>query len=504
MTTAIHTQLRVPAEGRLLALVQGHIRDLARAAGFTDKEVLALELAAEEAFLNICQHAYPDGSQGNLLVDCELLESELRLEFHDEGLPFDPAFPNRHRAKSDSETAGLGLRLIHYSVDEVRWINRGREGKALCLVKRRPETGEIACLQTGQSGPGVEMELNGTPEQTYEIRLLRREDALQVARLFWRAYGYSYKNEAFYRPEGLLDLVARGTLISYVAVTADGEVAGHAGLLRPEPVPMAEMALLVVSPAHRGHGLMERFATTLGAKGEEIGLFGVSFNPVTSHPISQRQVISSGGQPCGLELAACPPRLFKAMELKTGPGHRESYLHCFKYLKAPPPALAYVPERHLTIIERIYANLGRPLTQVCNESSGGPGEDTGFYTVTFDRGLSKGIVRVSVAEERQWPEIRRAATDLMEIAGAEVVHIDLPIAQSASLFLCEQAEAEGFFFAGIWPHAAQDSDMLRLTRLAALLDLSLLKLHSDFTHELAHYVKVEMTRAKGMGTPRSH
>ena len=44
MRTTPHTQLRVPAEGRFLALVQGHVRDVARTVGFPAKDVLALEL----------------------------------------------------------------------------------------------------------------------------------------------------------------------------------------------------------------------------------------------------------------------------------------------------------------------------------------------------------------------------------------------------------------------------------------------------------------------------
>jgi len=95
MKTAPQTQLRVPAQGRFLPLVQGHVRDLARTAGLPDRDVLALELAAEEAFENICTHAYPDGTPGDVLVDGVLLAGELRLAFHDEGLPFDPALLER-------------------------------------------------------------------------------------------------------------------------------------------------------------------------------------------------------------------------------------------------------------------------------------------------------------------------------------------------------------------------------------------------------------------------
>ncbi len=515
MNTPLHTQLRVPAQGRFLVLMQNHVRDLARAAGFLDKDILALELAAEEAFQNICAHAYPDNTPGDVLVKSELLESELRLEFSDQGLPFDPALLQRQYKQPDSATAGLGLKLIHHAVDEVCWVNHGRQGKAMRLIKQLPHgdaEGNERVAAVIQPATHLDTEAgfdrreiqSQTLEQPYAVRPLQADEALQVARLFWMTYGYSYKNEAFYKPEGLLDLVARGVLISYVAVTRDGEVVGHAGLLRSEPVPMAEMALLVVSPSHRGRGLMKDFSTTLANRAREMGLFGLSLNPVTSHPVSQRNVINLGGRPCGLDLAACPPRQFKAMGLVDGPSHRESYLHCFLHLSTPSPALAFIPKRHEHIMARIYENLGRPLTSAADAAPAGSGTskgcrpESGEYTVSFDRGLLKGVVRITTADARQWPEVLRASTDLLEIAGAEVVHIDLPLAQSATPRLCEQAEAAGFFFAGVWPHAAEDGDMLRLSRLAAPLDMGRLRLHSDFAHELADYVEREMSRATGI------
>lgn len=499
MKKAPTTHLRVPADGRFLPLVQGHVRGLARLGGLPGREVLALELAAEEAFQNICDHAYPDGTPGDVLVDGELLEGELRLDFRDEGLPFDPVLLELRSARTGSEAGseavGLGLRLIHSAVDEVRWTSHGRQGKALCLVKRLPRS--EAALNLVAEEPAPPEQAPQAPEQSYEVRPLEPGDALQVARLFWLAYGYSYKNEAFYRPEGILDLVARGVLTSLVAVSAGGEVAGHAGLLRPEPVPTAEMALLVVSPAHRGRGLMERLSAKLEARAREMELFGVTFNAVTSHAVSQRQILRQGGRPCGLELAGSTPRLFKGMRMGDAPPRRESCLHCFAYGAAPPPALAHVPERHQGMVGRIYENLGRSLTlpPATEDGADAQAQVPGAYAVSFDRGLSKGVVRVAVADVRQWAEIRRAALDLLDIAGAEVVHMDLPLAQAATPRLWNLAEAAGFFFAGVWPHAAQDGDMARLTRLPAPLDMSQLRLYSSFTKELCGYVGAEMARA---------
>ncbi len=495
MSTPLRTQLRVPAEGRFLPLTQGYVREFAKVAGLAAHDVLALELAAEEAFLNIRDHAYPDGNRGDVLIDCEIHEKELRLDFRDEGLPFDPSLlkPRSGGSPETGWTGGLGLKLIRHAVDEVHWVNHGRQGKSLCLVKRLPGEEERFPSGSTEAQPLLPAEIPRAPEQRYEIRPLQPGEALQVARIFWLAYGYSYKNEAFYRPEGMLHLVGSGKLVSCVAVTEEGEVVAHSGLLRPEPVPMAEMALLVVSPAHRGRRLMEALFEALASRAREMALLGLSLNPVTSHPISQRQSIGAGGKPCGLDLAACPPRQFKALGLDEAPWQRESYLHCFMYLDAPPPALAHVPARHRVMVERIYATLGRPMTMAASGESAAPGD----YKVSFDLGYKKGLIRVMSADAGQWPEIRRAAIDLLEIAGADKVDIDLPLAQPDAAHLCERAEEAGFFFAGIWPHAAEDGDMLRMTRLATPLDLGLLRIHSEFAEELLAYVSGEMARTGG-------
>lgn len=485
MHIPLKTQLRIPADSRFLAMIQGHVRNLATIAGLSPKEILALELATEETFLNIRDHAYPGDTPGDVLLNGEIGDRELRLDFHDQGLPFDPSLlPRADDPAGPRASGGLGLKLIHHAADEVHWVNRGRQGKGLCLVKRLPQAAQ-AMPQEARA------EIAQAPAHTYAIRPMRPDEALQVTRIFWLAYGYSYKNEAFYRPEGLVDLVGTGRLISYVAVTESGEVAAHAGLLRPEPVPMAEMAVLVVSPAHRGRGLMGALTTALTEKANELGLFGIALNPVTSHAASQRQVLGFGAKPCGMDLAACPPRQFKAMGLDKAAPQRESYLHCFMYLKPPPAAVAHVPAHHQEMAGRIYAQFDRALTLAGPDEGAAPGD----YKVSFDRGLLKGSIRVVRAQARQWPEILRAAVDLLDIAGAEAVSLDLPLAQPATPLISELAEAAGFFFAGIWPHGAPDGDMLRLMRLAVPLDLEQVRIHPGFGRELFDYVGAEMQRA---------
>lgn len=476
------TKLSLPADPRFLGMAQGYVSQLAKVAGYSAQEGLALELAAEEAFMNIIKHAFPGQRPGDVFWEGEITQTELVLSIRDEGLPFD--LPPAGQGQEEPGQ-GLGLRLIRHAVDEARFENLGRQGKALRLRKRLPQA-----LPEPEPQP---RRVEPAPPQHYSFRPMLPQEAPQVARLFWMAYGYSYKNEALYRPEGVLHLVGSGRLTSILAVAENGEVAGHAGLLRPEPVPMAETAMLAVSPAHRGRGLAEKLGQCVEAKAREMGLEGLSASAVTSHSLSQRELVQRGERPCGLELAAVPPHLFKALEAEGAPPQRESYLRFFQFLGPPPPALAHLPKRHQPMVARVYESLARP----CRWGQEAPAQARGSYQADFDKNTRRGSVRVHAADQGQWPEILRVARDLEEIGGAEVVYLDLPLAQPASALLCQLAEDAGFFFAGLRPCEAPDGDYLRLQRLGVELDLSRLCLHPELGQELLAYVAAEMAEARG-------
>ncbi|MCE5214813.1 MAG: GNAT family N-acetyltransferase [Methanobacterium sp.] len=476
---SLSTSLSVPADMRFLKMVQGYILKMSDIAGLSNLEGQRLELAAEEAFMNILEHAYPDGNPGAVFIKTEVSETELNLSIRDEGLPFDKSLESYPEPATEIEfiEEGLGFRLIRNAVDEAHFENLGRRGKVLRLIKYlnesfKPDHGEISQM------------MEAAPPQQYKIRPMDPDEAIQVAQLFWVAYGYSYKNEDFYRPEGLVHLIGSGRLISYVAVAENGDVAGHVGLLKYKNVPMAEEALLVVSPVHRGRRIMDLLHDAIQAKAKEMELKGVSVDPVTSHIISQRRIIQLGGRPCSLDLAACPPRVFKGIINEKEKPQRESYLHCFNYLTPISPLVVHVPSHHEEMISKIYQNLGQ---QFVFENPG-IGKLPGDFQINFDKSLKKGEIKVITANENQWSEILRVADDLAEFAGAEVVVLDLPLAQRASAILCELAEEEGFFFSGIRPCESFDGDYLRLQRLHVPLDLSKLNIYSQLGQELFEYV----------------
>jgi anti-sigma regulatory factor (Ser/Thr protein kinase)/GNAT superfamily N-acetyltransferase len=479
----INSRLTIPADIRFLSMAQSWGREMEALANSDPRDGLSLELAVEEGFTNAAQHAYPDGQPGPVHLEGSVDGNEFTVSIRDEGVPYCPtSVPTQPRCTH--VFGGVGLKLISHAADEVRFINHGRAGKELRLVRYLVEEIQATPEQ-------VSSEIPRAPEQEYEIRKMRPEEALQVARVFWHSYGYSYKNDNFYRPEGLLHLIGTGKAISFVAVAENGEVIGHAGLLRPEPVPSAEAALLVVSPAHRGRGLMEKLADAQVSAAKEMGLYGLTVNPVTSHPVSQRETVRNGGAVCGLDLGACSPRTFKAIIDDEVPPQRESYLSCFLNLSPPPPASIYVPQRHRDIVAQIYEALGRELT-ILEE---GAIESQGSFSVTFDRPQAKGTIRVLGADPEGWGEILRTADNLTDIGSAEVVNLDLPLSQPGTRKIWEFAESAGFFFAGVRPFEAADGDNVRLQRLSIPFDMDRLRIYPKFGRELLAYVTAERDRA---------
>jgi hypothetical protein len=178
-----------------------------------------LELAVEEAFKNTIEHAYPDGQPGDVFLDIEIAPMELILSIRDEGVPLDPSMEkdaSRTTREGKMPLHGFGLKIIRHEVDEARFENLGQRGKAVRLGKRLHQPIEIQLEK-------VVKETEMAPHQNYVIRPLRPEEAIQVPKLFWLAYGYSYRNE-FYKPEYLIHMVESGRMISYVAVAENGEV----------------------------------------------------------------------------------------------------------------------------------------------------------------------------------------------------------------------------------------------------------------------------------------
>ena len=114
----------------------------ARGAGFTDKRVQEIELAVEEALVNIINYAYPDQDNGDVDIKCGLEDQErLVIEIRDSGVPFDvgaQSDPDLKANIAERKIGGLGIFLIRKMADEMRYKREG-EQNVLTLIILKPQ-----------------------------------------------------------------------------------------------------------------------------------------------------------------------------------------------------------------------------------------------------------------------------------------------------------------------------------------------------------------------------
>ncbi len=120
------------------------VAEAARQVGFSDKEVYAIQLAADEASSNIIEHAYAGVTGGKLEIDISISENKLKIIMRDHGKPFDPASvpePNVKAALSERKIGGLGMYLMRKLMDEVSYESSPETGNILTMIKRLGDSG---------------------------------------------------------------------------------------------------------------------------------------------------------------------------------------------------------------------------------------------------------------------------------------------------------------------------------------------------------------------------
>ncbi|MCF8108906.1 MAG: ATP-binding protein [Desulfohalobiaceae bacterium] len=134
-------RIRLSADVQNLEQFLSGIRDTAARHDFPEKRIREIELAAEEALVNIFQHAYPEGDAGDVLMECSLDPGgeQLIIRFLDTGIAFDNAAiaePDLTLDLEERPVGGLGFFFMQTMVDEVTSTREG-ETNILTLTAGR-------------------------------------------------------------------------------------------------------------------------------------------------------------------------------------------------------------------------------------------------------------------------------------------------------------------------------------------------------------------------------
>jgi len=122
METEIKRQLTLPNDVKQVPLLAEFIDGICEAAEVDMMLTMQLNLAIEEAVVNVMNYAYPEGTEGTVCIDAQVSDGVLQFVISDSGTPFDPTA----RAEVDTTLSaeergigGLGIHIVRQIMDSI-------------------------------------------------------------------------------------------------------------------------------------------------------------------------------------------------------------------------------------------------------------------------------------------------------------------------------------------------------------------------------------------------
>lgn len=101
-----------------------YIRQQAESHNVEQSLILKMELASEEAIVNIISYAYKN-QKGNISINCERNGQRFEIILRDQGVPFNPIDveinPQLNTPVIERKVGGMGIFLIRKIIDEVSY-----------------------------------------------------------------------------------------------------------------------------------------------------------------------------------------------------------------------------------------------------------------------------------------------------------------------------------------------------------------------------------------------
>lgn len=106
---------------------------------FTVQEEYAVFLCLEELSTNIINYAWPNGGDHSFDIRLTVDEAFIKLEFQDDGIPFDPTKVAAHdttKPAHERQIGGLGIHLVRQQSSSL-WYERLDEKNILIVKVKR-------------------------------------------------------------------------------------------------------------------------------------------------------------------------------------------------------------------------------------------------------------------------------------------------------------------------------------------------------------------------------
>jgi anti-sigma regulatory factor (Ser/Thr protein kinase)/GNAT superfamily N-acetyltransferase len=447
-------RLTVTADAGLLPVVVDFVRRVAHRLGLRDRAAERLDWAVERVCRNVIEHAFEASEEGRYDVEVLSRPGRVVIAVEDQGLPFDYA-PLR-----DAEDTALPEMLHHSFADEVRFINLGRGGNRVELIKHLPH-GDIREELPEEVHHRVRDAPAAPEDVRLEIRMMQPEESAELSRCVYRSYGYSYDWDYVYYPDRIRELQEGGLMRSCVAVAPEGEFVGHlaAKVERPDS-PVAEAGQAVVDPRFRGHRLFERMKTFLAQRANEWGMYGLYSEATAVHPYSQRGNLKLGAGETGFLFGYIPASVSYKEIGEDREGRRGSVALFYMRTSDEPERTVYPPQEYREMVLRVVEHNELRRAVEHSPDAEAPPSTRMNVNVRRDHNLAFMQVEEPGVDLR---ELVQARLRELRLHGVDCVYVDLPLSNPATSRAGAGLGDLGLFFGGIIPEAAPTGgDVLRL------------------------------------------
>lgn len=108
-----------------LSLLAPFVEEMAEHFGIPYEVAFQVNLALDEALVNVVHYAYPEGTEGEIVLDADRSGDRLVLRLIDSGAPFDPTLKgddvDTDLSAEERSIGGLGIFLIKQMMDSVTY-----------------------------------------------------------------------------------------------------------------------------------------------------------------------------------------------------------------------------------------------------------------------------------------------------------------------------------------------------------------------------------------------
>lgn len=118
-------RLTLPNDVKTVPQLASFVEEVAESHGADLSVTMSLNLALEEAVVNVMNYAYPKDTFGEINITASFSDNSLIFTISDAGTPFDPtkvSDPDTLLSAEDRPIGGLGIHLVRQIMDEVCYI----------------------------------------------------------------------------------------------------------------------------------------------------------------------------------------------------------------------------------------------------------------------------------------------------------------------------------------------------------------------------------------------